>query len=137
MVKKVVITSAVIVITLAICFIGIYGFMLAYCSDIEDYSEDILGTWCSVQYSAGGKTVACKDDPVAELTVTGTVLKLNCNDDFPSFEVPYSGLSGKALQITEEGQTYTLYFEFNSRGQMRLTINEINVVFVLDNVNNK
>lgn len=134
MIKKIFITSSIILITLCICFAAIYGFMLSYCNNIEDYSDDIIGQWRCIQYYSNGQSVVCKDESVAELIVDETTFVLKCSEEFPSISSPMTALSGKTMRITSKKNDYTLYFDFNSKGQLKLTINEIDVVFIMDSI---
>lgn len=130
--KKVVFTSCVILFILCLCFAAIYGFMLAYCNNTEDYSEKILGSWNCVQYYANGQVTTCKENSAATLEVTEDTFSLQCQDSFPSVLVNYTGLNGKILKAEVGTETYTIFFEFNTRGQLKVTIKEINVVFLME-----
>ena len=134
MVKKVFLSSLIIIIVPSLLFLLLYSYMWFSVKNLDDtYKEDILASWKATQYYEDNQLIACNDEKEIififekdKVTIKGNVIENN------TYNYRWKGRNTIVLVSTQEEIEVTISME--NKDELKLSVNQWNYIITLEKV---
>lgn len=129
--KRILLTSLVLVLISALLFAPVYGLLIyTVNNNAVDYSGEVGGSWKVFQYYKGNERVVCNEEVYMNLTLTednilveGTVL--------PEVDTSYTWNTGTSFSYECEGSTMTFFLSFDTNNNLKITTSDSGYILLL------
>ena len=129
--KRILLTSLVLVLISALLFAPVYGLLIyTVNNNAVDYSGEVGGSWKVFQYYKGNERVVCNEEVYMNLTLTednilveGTVL--------PEVDTSYTWNNGTSFSYECEGSTMTFFLSFDTNNNPKITTSDSGYILLL------
>ena len=129
--KRILLTSLVLVLISALLFAPVYGLLIyTVNNNAVDYSGEVGGSWKVFQYYKGNERVVCNEEVYMNLTLTednilveGTVL--------PEVDTSYTWNNGTSFSYECEGSTMTFFLSFDTNNNLKITTSDSGYILLL------
>lgn len=129
--KKILLSSLLIILVPSLMFLPVYLLMLHTANtSLEDYSDDVLGKWSAFQYYYESERFVCDDEHSMTLEITDSDLVLDGNI-LPPVKAPYVWQSGSAVSFDSQGKETTFFFSFDSHGNLKISLEGTSYIILL------
>lgn len=129
--KKVLFTTLVLILVPSLLFLPMYLLMIHTAkTGLEDYSDDVIGTWSAFQYYYENERFACNDDEWMNVTFSGESIAIE-GTILPISDTACTWLSGSSLSYGSENQTTTLFLSFDTQNNLKITVNDTSYIILL------
>ena len=129
--KKVLITSAILILVPTLIFLPVYLYLyFTSVANAHDYMDDVRGQWSAIQYYHGKDRVACNDESYMNITfeddriaVDGTVL--------PEADTDCIWESGTTLSYEVNGEKFTYLISFDNNNNLKIIVDGTSYIILL------
>lgn len=129
--KKISLTTIVFVIVPALIFAPMYILMIYTANtSLEDYSNDVIGSWEAFQYYFENERFACNEDDWMNIAITNDSITID-GTVLPVTDTTYTWLSGASLKYESDDQTTTLFFSYDAHNNLKVIVDDSSYIILL------
>lgn len=129
--KKILFTSFILVLIPTIIFVPIYALMYYTAnSNVKDYTDDIIGNWEAFQYYYEAERFVCDETDNLTVKINDKAIQIS-GSILENIETSYTWISGTALSYEVDGNIITMFFSFDSRGNLQIKIENTSYIILL------